>query len=225
MNFKDRLQRVRREKKLSQEDLAEALHISRQAVAKWESGLSFPDIDNLIKLSELLCVTIDKLVKEDSYCSTVSIVPQEGNKDVLVAFLLEASEKTYAGKGKEEEVSSRPNSHDFIFEKGNLKYIDSYVGGERFLGEEVLFQNEIPIWSMNYSGRTLEDSFSGDFLKEALLLRPVEKPFRGPDIYRNASYTYHSTIDGDFTWFQGREEIFFGELKVYECVFHGGIVR
>lgn len=225
MNFKDKLQKARREKKLSQENLAEVLNISRQAVAKWESGLSFPDIDNLIKLSELFCITIDNFVKDDSSCSNISIVSQTVNTDRLIEFLLEAGRKTYAGKGEEEVVSSRPNSHDLIFEKENLKYIDSYVGGERFLGEEVLFQNDIPIWSMNYSGRTLEDSFSGDFLKEALLLRTVEKPFRGPDIYRNGSYTYHSTIDGDFTWFWGREEIFFGELKVYECIFHGGIVR
>ncbi|KAB1440640.1 helix-turn-helix transcriptional regulator [Candidatus Galacturonibacter soehngenii] len=40
MSFKDKLQQVRREKKLSQEDVAVALNISRQAVAKWESGVS-----------------------------------------------------------------------------------------------------------------------------------------------------------------------------------------
>lgn len=225
MKFKDKLQQVRREKKLSQEDVAIALNISRQAVAKWEAGLSYPDIDNIIQLSELFCVTIDSLLKEDSTCSNVSIVSQSTDKEGLIDFLLEAGRHTYAGKGAELEKSKRPGSHDLMYEKGKLKYIDSYVGGERFVGEEVVFQDEVPVWSMNYAGRTLEHSFSGDFLKEALLLRSVEKPYRGPDIYTNGSYTYHSNVSGNFTWFQGREEIFYGNLKVYECIFHGGIVR
>ncbi|MBA4688256.1 MAG: helix-turn-helix transcriptional regulator [Candidatus Galacturonibacter soehngenii] len=225
MSFKDKLQQVRREKKFSQEDVAVALNISRQAVAKWESGLTYPDIDNIILLSELFCVTIDSLLKEDSACSKVSIVSQSTDKEELIEFLLEAGRRTYAGKGAEVEVSLRPGSHDLMYEKGKLKYMDSYVGGERFVGEEVLFQDEVPVWSMNYAGRTLEDSFSGDFLKEALLLRSCKKPYRGPDIYTNGSYTYHCNVTGDFTWFQGSEEIFYGNLKVYECIFHGGIVR
>lgn len=225
MNFRDKFQQMRREKRLSQEEVAMALNISRQAVAKWESGISYPDIDNIIQLSELFCVTIDSLLKEESTCSNVSFAPQSTEKEELIVFLLEAGRHTYAGKGAEEKTSSRPGSHDLIYEKDGLKYIDSYVGGERFLGEEVLFQDNIPIWSMNYAGRTLEDSFSGDFLKEALLLRSVEKPYRGPDIYSNGNYTYHSNVTGDFTWFQGREEIFYGNVKVYECIFHGGIVR
>ncbi len=225
MIFRDRFQQMRREKKLSQEDVAVALNISRQAVAKWEAGISYPDIDNIIQLSELFCVTIDHLLKEDSTCSNVSFIPQSIEKEELIEFLLEAGKHTYAGKGAEEETPSRPGSHDLTYEKGSLKYMDSYVGGERFLGEEVLFQDNIPVWSMNYAGRTLEAPFSGDFLKEALLLRSFEKPYRGPDIYNNGSYTYHSNVTGDFTWFQGREEIFYGNIKVYECVFHGGIVR
>lgn len=225
MNFKDKLQQLRRAKKLSQEDIADALNISRQAVAKWESGLSYPDIDNIISLSELFCVTIDSLLKADSHCSSKCVLPVIGNYQEWIEFLLEAGRNTYAGKGEESKVPSRPNSHDLIYEKGKLKYIDSYVGGERFLGEEVLFQEDIPVWSMNYCGRTLEESFSGDFLKEALLLRPIEKPFRGPEIFKNGNYTYHNSVDGEFTWFQGKEEIFYDNLKVYECIYHGGIVR
>ncbi len=42
-----------------------------------------------------------------------------------------------------------------------------------------------PSWSMNYIGRVTGDNFSGDFLKEALLRVPEDKPFRGPEDYTN----------------------------------------
>ncbi len=60
---------------------------------------------------------------------------------------------------------------------------------------------------MNYIGRVTGDNFSGDFLKEALLLVPEDKPFRGPEKYVNGDYTYDCEIDGDYKWFLGRETI------------------
>jgi len=50
MSFKNKFQLLRKEKGLSQENIAEILRVSRQAVAKWEAGQSYPDIDNLIKI-------------------------------------------------------------------------------------------------------------------------------------------------------------------------------
>ena len=64
MKLAEKLQLMRKREGLSQEDLAEKLCISRQAVSKWESGQSVPDLNNLIILSELYNVTIDYLVKE-----------------------------------------------------------------------------------------------------------------------------------------------------------------
>ncbi len=225
MKFSENLQTIRKDRKLSQEDIAEKIGISRQAVAKWESGTAYPDIDNLIQLSELFCVTIDSLVKDNAECSTKCTLTKDFHKDEIVQFLKTATKYTYAGKGKEEVVPSRPNSHDLKFEQGNLKYLDTYIGGEKFSGEEAVFENNNPVWAMNYSGRTIDEPFSGDFLKEVLLLRPEEMPFRGPEVYQNGNYTYHNTYDGDFSWFQGKEEIFWGDKKVFECFYHGGIVK
>jgi transcriptional regulator with XRE-family HTH domain len=225
MKFNDNLQIIRREKKLSQEDVAEKLGISRQAVAKWESGITFPDIENLIQISELFCVTIDNLVKDDSECANKCIINKDINKEKIVQFLKAATKQTYAGKGKEEEVPCRPNSHDLKYVQGNLKYFDTYFGGERFSGEETVFENDIAVWVMNYSGRTIEEQFSSVFLKEALLLRPEEAPFRGPQMHRNGNNIYYNSYCGDFTWFQGKEEIFWGDLKVFECYYHGGVVK
>ena len=70
----------------------------------------------------------------------------------------------------QEIKASRPNSHDFEYVEGDFKYIDTYLGGEQFSGEEGLWKDDIPLWSMNYAGRVLDEGFSGKFLKEVLSL-------------------------------------------------------
>lgn len=65
MNFSEKLQILRKEKRLSQEGLAEKLNVSRQAVSKWESGQSFPELDKIIILSDIFSVTVDELVKDN----------------------------------------------------------------------------------------------------------------------------------------------------------------
>ena len=64
MDFGMKLQSLRKEKGLSQEALAEKLHVSRQAVSKWESGAGYPEMDKLILISDLFGVTIDYLIKD-----------------------------------------------------------------------------------------------------------------------------------------------------------------
>ena len=81
-----------------------------------------------------------------------------------------------------------------------------------------------PYWCMNYAGRVMGDNFSGDFLKDALLNVPEDKPFRGPEEYVDGDYSYHCDIDGDFEWFQGKEIICYKGKQVYECYFHGGLI-
>ena len=44
-------------------------------------------------------------------------------------------------------------------------------------------------------------------------------PFRGPENYQSGQYTYKWNVVGDFTWFQGYEEIFCNNVKVYELFF------
>lgn len=61
MTLGKRIGMLRREKKLSQEFLAESLNVSRQAVSKWENDLSSPDTENLIALAKLLEVDVDFL--------------------------------------------------------------------------------------------------------------------------------------------------------------------
>ena len=62
MKLEDNLQKFRKSKGLSQEELAEKCDISRQAIAKWESGESVPTIDKLIFLADFYKVSLDELV-------------------------------------------------------------------------------------------------------------------------------------------------------------------
>ncbi|HMM32887.1 MAG TPA: DUF5680 domain-containing protein [Clostridia bacterium] len=96
----------------------------------------------------------------------------------------------------------------FFYEKGAFSYLDTYLGGERFAGEEAVWENGVPVWAMNYVGRVLDERFSGGFLREALLLVPQELPSRGPALHKNGDFTYTCRTEGDFSWFEGQEEIF-----------------
>lgn len=63
MSFHQQLTKCRKTKQLSQEQLAEQLHVSRQAVSKWETGEARPDMEKLIALSEALDISLDTLCK------------------------------------------------------------------------------------------------------------------------------------------------------------------
>lgn len=226
MKFQEKLEGLRKNKGMSQEKLAEKIGISRQAVAKWEVGQSYPDVDNLIMLSDLFGVSIDKLVKDvsDDSCIYEESKQQDTINEQITDFLCRAKKATYAGKGGKTD-SSRPNSHDLQYVEENLKYIDTYLGSEKFAGEEALWRDNSPFWSMNYMGRIIGEGFSGSFLKECLLLVSQEYPYRGPLVYQNGEFKYHCVVTGDFMWFKGYEEIFYNDKKVYECLFHGGCIK
>ena len=62
MEFHEKLQELRRQKCLTQEELAERLYVSRTAVSKWESGRGYPGIDSLKAISAFFAVTVDELL-------------------------------------------------------------------------------------------------------------------------------------------------------------------
>lgn len=222
------LYRLRGEKGLSQEALAEAVGVSRQAVAKWESDQALPELPNLVVLADRLGTTMDRIVRLATGEDCAVTGPNPGGADAdgtgLIPFLLRAKRATYAGHGAE-TAPSRPASHDLRHEEGGLLYLDSYLGGELFAGEEAIWRSGRPEWSLNYAGRVLAEGFSGDFLKESLSLVRPDLPYRGPELHASGEYAYHCSVRGDFGWFEGGEEIFLAGRRVYECRFHGGVIR
>ena len=73
MKFNENLKYLRKQANLTQEQLAEELNVSRQAITKWESGQSMPDIENLIELSYIFSITIDSLVGDIESKSSLRI--------------------------------------------------------------------------------------------------------------------------------------------------------
>lgn len=65
----EKIYTLRRKNGLSQEQLAERIGVSRQAISKWEGGLSVPESEKLIAISEYFNVTLDYLLKEDADCT------------------------------------------------------------------------------------------------------------------------------------------------------------
>ena len=63
----ERIYQFRRNSGLSQEQLSEKIGVSRQAISKWESGISTPELEKLLALSECFDITIDELVKDEAF--------------------------------------------------------------------------------------------------------------------------------------------------------------
>jgi len=66
MAFGERLKTERIKKGWTQDELAEKLYVSRQSVSKWENGANYPNIEILLKLSDLFGVTVDELLRSDA---------------------------------------------------------------------------------------------------------------------------------------------------------------
>ena len=96
MTTGEKIAKCRKEKDLTQTQLAEELGVTRQAISRWESDLAFPETDNLLKMSKLFAVTTDWLLKYDE-----SEYTEPENRIIkfdLKNFCLEYKSKTHLGK-------------------------------------------------------------------------------------------------------------------------------
>ena len=79
MEFGEKLQELRKKKGLTQEELAEALYVSRTAVSKWELGRGYPNIDSLKEISKFFSVSIDELLSGEKL---LSIAKKENKSNI-----------------------------------------------------------------------------------------------------------------------------------------------
>lgn len=153
------------------------------------------------------------------------------NQD-LVNFLIEAKKQTYANAKVEKSASTRVGSHDYEYSSGIMTYHDTYFGGTRFMGEEVVYlEGDTSIWGMNYYGITLDESLSEEAMDRAL--RPALMqvglddiiPVRGPKEYVDGEYKYVFQVFGDIDCFEGEESIYKNGVKIYRLKCHGGTIK
>jgi len=91
MNISDKIAYLRKREGWSQEELGNKLDISRQSVSKWESGASLPDIDNIVRLSEIFEVSTDYLLKDES-------------EDIISPYIPATFETDYTEKDRCEDI-------------------------------------------------------------------------------------------------------------------------
>ena len=115
MSFAENLKQLRKDKQLSQEELAEILDVSRQAVSKWEQGMGYPEVEKLLLLSSKLNISLDYLMATElSQQSTnhkgnvtgqITITSPHENV-IATCYKVLSSEKMHGGKNVHYTVES-----------------------------------------------------------------------------------------------------------------------
>lgn len=156
---------------------------------------------------------------------------------IFVDFLIRAKKSTYANSTIEKVTSSRVGSADYNYEEiiDNKKYTyhDTYFGGTKFMGEEVVYcDSNKPIWGMNYYGVTFDDTLVEEAMDKALrpaLMKVGEEksviPARGPSKFKNNEYIYTFKTTGTIKNFDGIEQIYKDNNLIYELHCSGGIIE
>ena len=143
MLFSEKLKLFRTTSGLTQEELAEKLNVSRQAITKWESGDGIPDIENLKQLSILFNVTIDELVKEDKIIKVNGkyLYKEELDIDHTKHFDIKVSSGY--------EINIKPNNEEKV-------RIELYSDEEEKIKElyKIKFDNKYDRLDINISGKS-----------------------------------------------------------------------
>lgn len=147
----------------------------------------------------------------------------------LHQFIVQAKSATYVGDG-EKTNSSRQGSHDLVFENGRFSYLDSYFGGSDFIGQEVVYERNEPVWAMNYYGKIIEPekitaAVAGQVIKVSLSKLYEEGRFLSGFEFVVDKFIYTDTNEGGFQSFTGTEWITLDGVRVYELFYHGGMIK
>ena len=126
MEIHKRIQALRKEHSLSQEELANQLQVSRQAVSKWERGESKPEVDNIVTMAKIFGVTTDDILIDEKNIDKKS---KKGSLDynffsslgliivgVVLSFLLPLFAELYKGYCFEKWGECFTDAHEYIFQ-------------------------------------------------------------------------------------------------------------
>lgn len=147
----------------------------------------------------------------------------------LNSFIVAAKRGTYVGNGSR-VAPTRVGSHDIVFSEGSLSYRDSYFGGTDFIGQEVVWMGQMPVWAMNYYGYILRPDLidaarAGSTIKAALSAMYREGRFLGGFDWCGPHGVYQDSSTGDVAHFSGRETIWVSGAVAYALDYFGGLVK
>ena len=173
MSFAENLKQLRKENQLSQEDLAEILDVSRQAVSKWEQGIGYPEAEKLLLLSSKLNASLDCLM-ETAVTQKSAAEKKKPTGTITITSPFEhviATCRKVAASGKMAGGKSSPQYALFCMSEGK-----EFLGGEptTFLGwyaneedisKEIMeihdaMVNGIAFYTLKYSAKTKKSLLS-----------------------------------------------------------------
>ena len=149
--------------------------------------------------------------------------------DELERFIIEAKSNTYVAGG-EHTASSRKGSHDLEYISGDWTYLDSYFGGTDFVGQETVWFNGEPVWSMCYYGQILEPDEidaqrAGETILAALSAMYAQGRFLGGFAWSGPHGDYNDQSTGDVSAFEGVECIERDGKSLYQLRYFGGLIK
>ncbi len=143
----------------------------------------------------------------------------------LLPFLIRAKKATYVGSGAK-APASRQSSHDLAYSEGDLTYRDSYFGGSDFIGQECVWHNNNPIWSMAYYGYILRPDLIDGAQAASLLRQALSQPQSKGRLLDNFVFkNYTIKSEGTVEHFKGRETITVNGTTAYALDYFGGAIK
>ena len=167
MSFAENLKQLRKEKQLSQEDLAEILDVSRQAVSKWEQGIGYPEVETLLLLSRKLRVSLDSLMAtemapeipaENRNVSGKITITSPYEHAIVTCHKVAASGKMHGGQASPQYALFAKSEGMSFFGDEPTTFLGWYAT-EADIAKEIRQIHEaivkgIPVYTLKYSVRT-----------------------------------------------------------------------
>ena len=172
MSFAENLKQLRKEKQLSQEELAEILDVSRQAISKWEQGIGYPEVEKLLLLSRKLSVSLDCLM-ETEIAQEPAIKNQNVTGKIIITSPIEhviatchkvvASGKMYGGKSSPQYALFGTSEGKDFFGGEPTAFLGWYAN-EKEISKEIneiheAIVNGIATYTLKYNVRTKKGLF------------------------------------------------------------------
>ena len=167
MSFSENLKQIRREHHLSQEELAELLDVSRQAVSKWEQGQGYPEVEKLLLLASKLNISLDALMSNEIGCDRGSkgtnvmgsIVITSPHENVIAnCYKVAASGKMRGGKNSPQYILFGVDRGGSNFWVEPTTFLGWYASEEQISKEieEIhrAISQGVPTYTLQYSAKT-----------------------------------------------------------------------
>ena len=167
MSFSENLKQIRKEHHLSQEELAELLDVSRQAVSKWEQDQGYPEVEKLLLLSNKLNVSLDALMGVGMHCDTgeknenrsgLIVITSLHENVIATCYKVTASGKMRGGKASPQYALFGVDRGGSNFWGEPTTFLGWYASEEQISKEIAQIHNAIskgiPTYTLQFSAKT-----------------------------------------------------------------------